>query len=97
MGPNTGINYLRDFEEYLEILVTGLQKRKKSVLNVFREWEKVIFPNSDSSFVGEAQGTTSGLKTAMEMLDADESESEGESQEEFWITMKLYSSTVVAI
>ena len=48
---------------------------RSSVTNVFREWEKVIFPNSDSSFVGEAQGMTSGLKTAMKMLDADESES----------------------
>jgi len=74
VGNNTGINYARDFEEYLEILVRGLQKKKRSILNVFREWDRVVFPNSDSSLVDRDQETSSGLKTAMEMLEADETE-----------------------
>lgn len=74
VGNNTGINYARDFEEYLEILVRGLQKKKKSILNVFQEWDRVVFPNSDSSLVDQDQETSSGLKTAMEMLEADETE-----------------------
>ena len=59
----------------------GLRKKKKSVLNVFREWDQVIFPNSDSSLVGGAgqdQNTSSGLKTALDMLEADEVEEEDE-------------------
>lgn len=74
VGTNTGINYANDFEEYLEVLMTGLRKKKKSILNVFREWDQVIFPHSDSSLVGQNQDTSNGLKTAMDMLDADEVE-----------------------
>jgi len=55
-------------------LVRGLQKKKKSTLNVVREWDRVVFPNSDSSLVGQDKETSSGLKTAMEMLEADEVE-----------------------
>ena len=84
MGINTGINYGKDFEEYLEILMKGLQKKKKSVLNIFREWDRVIFPNSDSSLVsgvGQDQNAISGLKMALDMLEADEVEEEDELQD----------------
>ena len=84
MDTNTGINCGKDFEEYLEILMKGLRKKKKSVLNVFREWDRVIFPNSDSSLVrsiGQDQNTSSGLKTALDMLEADEVEEEDELQD----------------
>ena len=84
MGTNTGINYRKDFEEYLEILMKGLRKKKKSILNIFREWDRVIFPNLDSSFVsgiGQDQNTSSGLKTALDWLEADEVEEEDELQD----------------
>jgi hypothetical protein len=75
VGTNTGINYGKDFEEYLEILMTGLRKKKKSILNVFREWDRVIFPTSDSSLVKpQDQDMSRGLKTAMTMLEDDEVE-----------------------
>lgn len=73
VGTNTGINYGNDFEEYLEVLMTGLRKKKKSILNVFKEWDQVIFPNSDSSLVRQDRdASSSGLKTAMMMLEDDE-------------------------
>jgi hypothetical protein len=50
----------------------GSKKRKKSLVHVFREWDRVVFPNLDSSLVGQDKETSSGLKTAMEMLEADE-------------------------
>ena len=85
MGTNTGINYGKDFEEYLEILMKGLRKKKKSVLNIFREWDRVIFPNSDSSLVGggvgQDQNVSSGLKTALDMLEADDVEEDVELQD----------------
>lgn len=84
VGTNTGINYKKDFEEYLEILMKGLRKKKRSVLNVFREWDRVVFPNSDSSLVsgaGQDQNMSSGLKTALDMLEADEVEGGDELQE----------------
>ena len=82
MGTNTGINYGKDFEEYLEILMTGLRKKKKSILNVFRQWDRVIFPNSDSSLVRHDQDMSHGLKTAMDMLEADEVEEDGPEEED---------------
>jgi hypothetical protein len=58
-------------------LTTGLRKKKKSILNVFREWDRVVFPDSDESLVRQNQSnTSSGLKTAMMMLDADEVDEE---------------------
>ena len=84
MGTNTGINYGKDFEEYLKILMKGIWKKKKSVLNIFREWDWVIFPNSDSSLVsgvGQDQNAISGLKTALDMLEADEVEEEDKLQD----------------
>lgn len=77
IGTHTGINYAKDYKEYLEILMTGLKMKKRSILNVFREWDRVVFPNSDSSLV-KAQ-LDGGLKTAMAMLAADESE-DGENE-----------------
>jgi hypothetical protein len=77
VGTNTGINYGKDFEAYLEILTTGLRKKKKSILDVFREWDRAVFPNSDSSLVRQDQDTTSsGLQTMMMGLD-DDVEEEG--------------------
>ncbi|PPQ94907.1 hypothetical protein CVT25_004425 [Psilocybe cyanescens] len=82
VGTNTGINYEKDFAEYLEILVTGLWEKRKSVLNVFREWDRIAFPNSDSSLIGRNQDTSRGLKTALEMLKADEIEEDAIEDED---------------
>jgi hypothetical protein len=85
VGTNTGINYRKDFEEYLEILTKGLRKKKRSVLNVFREWDRVVFPNSDSSLVssvGQDQNMSGGLKTALDMLEADSDKEEEEEEDE---------------
>ena len=59
-------------------------KKEESVLNIFREWDWVIFSNSDSSLVsgvGQDQNAISGLKTALDMLEADEVEEEDELQD----------------
>lgn len=82
VGTNTGINYESDFEEYLGLLTTGLRKKKKSILGVFREWDRQIFPNSDSSLVGQAKVTSSRIQTAMDMLEDDEVEEGGPEEEE---------------
>jgi hypothetical protein len=74
-GATTGINYMNDYEEYLKILLTGLRGRKKSIINVFREWDRIIFPNSDLSLVKNTSTMSSaGLKKAMDMLDEDSEE-----------------------
>ncbi|KAF8961300.1 hypothetical protein BDZ97DRAFT_1760038 [Flammula alnicola] len=51
VGSTTGIRYFNDLEEYLTILETGLRQKKKSVINIIKQWDEKIFPNSDSSLV----------------------------------------------
>ncbi|KAJ7096049.1 hypothetical protein C8R44DRAFT_537405, partial [Mycena epipterygia] len=47
-GDKTNIDYDARFDEYLEILLVGLQDRSQSILKVFREWDHFLFPNSTS-------------------------------------------------
>lgn len=75
MGTNTGINYGKDFEAYLETLMMGLRMKKKTIMEVFRQWDRVVFPNSESSLVRQDHDmTTSGLKMMMTGLDEDDEE-----------------------
>ena len=79
VGTSTGIHYFYNYEEYLKILETGLCWKKKSVLNIIKEWDSRIFPNTDSSLVGtKVKSTTDdgGVRRAMEALDADSEEDE---------------------
>jgi len=75
VGSSTGIHYFSDFEEYLTILETGLCQRKKSVINIIRQWDEKIFPNSNLSLVkSKKNNSESGLKKAMDLLAADSEE-----------------------
>jgi hypothetical protein len=76
VGSSTGIRYFSDFEEYLMILETGLRQKKKSVVNIIRQWDEKIFPKSDSSLVkGNLKSNeNSGIKKAMALLAADSEE-----------------------
>ncbi|KAJ7145982.1 hypothetical protein C8R44DRAFT_595045, partial [Mycena epipterygia] len=38
-GDHTNINYTRRFEEYLELLTTGLRKKSPRILHIFAEWD----------------------------------------------------------
>ena len=79
VGSSTGIRYFNDFEEYLTILETGLRQKKKSVINIIKQWDEKIFPNSDSSLVaGKKSNESSGLKKAMDLLAADSEEDDDE-------------------
>ena len=73
--PTNQVNYGKDFEVYLETLMTGLCMMKKSIIEVFRQWNWVIFPNSDSSLVHQEQdATSSGLQMMITGLNKDEKE-----------------------
>jgi hypothetical protein len=77
VGTNTGIRYFDDYEEYFKILETGFRRKKKSVLNIIKEWDSRIFPNTDSSLVGAKVKSSlddGGVKRAMDALDADSEE-----------------------
>jgi len=77
VGASTGIRYLNDYEEYLTILETGLQQKKRSVVNIIKQWDEKIFPDTNSSLAkgNLKKGDESGLKKLMDSL-ADDSEEE---------------------
>lgn len=77
MGSNTGINYFSDYKEYVCLLQIGLLKKKKTTINIFKEWDRLVFPNTGTSLVGGSQlQESAGMKKAMALLEADESEQE---------------------
>jgi hypothetical protein len=83
VGSSTRINYFNNFEEYLTILETSLHQRKKSVINIIKQWDEKIFPNSDSSLVkGRNNDESSGLKKAMDLLAADSEEEDNQLEGE---------------
>jgi hypothetical protein len=78
LGSSTGIQYFKDYEEYLTMLKTGLRRRKKTVVNIFKEWDAKIFPETNSS-LADAQpmkdnDADSDLKLLMESVEDDPDE-----------------------
>ncbi|KAJ3488400.1 hypothetical protein NLJ89_g11619 [Agrocybe chaxingu] len=72
VGARTGIKYFSDYEDYLSLLTKGLRKKKMSTVAIFREWDRLVFPDTDSSLVGCSESNRKdGLKRAMDLLDAD--------------------------
>ncbi|KAF7335484.1 hypothetical protein MVEN_02201900 [Mycena venus] len=72
-GDTTNINYEARFEEYLDILLTGLRKKTPSILNIFSEWDRIIFPDAKASHVDPERKTSKsdGYKRAMEAMRAE--------------------------
>lgn len=84
MGSSTQINYLKDYEEYLEILETGLRRKKKTVLDIIRQWVDAIFPHTDSSLVGRKEPSNDRqreFKKVMDVLNQNDEEPEEEEDE----------------
>ena len=83
MGSNTGIHYSDDCQEYLTVLETGLRQRKKSVINIIKQWDDMIFPDTDSSLVkGKKNDRNTGLRKAMDLLEADSVAADSEEDED---------------
>lgn len=82
-GAQTGIRWRDDFEDYLKYLFNGLRLRKASVLKIFREWDKVLFPSSSTGFGGRQarNDRDSRMKTMMDALE-DDIEVEVEEQDD---------------
>ncbi|KAJ7890730.1 hypothetical protein B0H13DRAFT_1576954, partial [Mycena leptocephala] len=59
-GDKTNIDYDGLFDQYLEILTVGcranrlgLRDKSRSIINVFKEWDRIVFPNSESGHGGK--------------------------------------------
>ncbi|KAJ7201090.1 hypothetical protein GGX14DRAFT_571664 [Mycena pura] len=77
-GAETGIDWQADLERYIEYLQNGLNKRKASVLNIFREWDELFFPDSETSLAGtcgdDEDHVEKQMRDVMDLLNADEEE-----------------------
>ncbi|KAJ7646323.1 hypothetical protein DFH06DRAFT_997636, partial [Mycena polygramma] len=76
-GAQTGINWQADLEDYIEYLQTGLEQRKASVLRIFREWDEIFFPDSETSLAGDGASDKDHEKekqSVMDLLREDEEE-----------------------
>ncbi|KAJ6483197.1 hypothetical protein C8R45DRAFT_1075505 [Mycena sanguinolenta] len=77
IGAETGINWQADFEKYVKYLLNGLHKRKASVLKIFREWDEIFFPDTDSSLAatdGVEDCADKHMQDVMDLLNAGEEE-----------------------
>lgn len=45
-GSESGMNYSEMADEFLKVLLEGLQMRKKSTLELFAEWDSIFFPRT---------------------------------------------------
>ncbi|KAJ7760760.1 hypothetical protein B0H14DRAFT_2461105 [Mycena olivaceomarginata] len=72
-GDRTSIDYGARFDQYLEILLVGLREKSESILNIFKEWDRVVFPNSESGYAGTIQSGPGdgGNQRALEALRAE--------------------------
>jgi hypothetical protein len=82
VGSSTGIQYFKDYKEYLTLLEIGLRTRKKTILNIFKEWDAKIFPETDSSLAGAepSKDDTANLKMLMESLEENTDEDGGNAK-----------------
>ena len=78
-GISTGIDWRTEFECYLQYLLQGLQQHKASVLNIFRTWDSIFFPNTDTSLsrnCGQGSNSEESTRNALNALNADEEDLE---------------------
>ncbi|KAJ7683166.1 hypothetical protein B0H14DRAFT_2654960 [Mycena olivaceomarginata] len=54
-GNQTNIDYATLFDDYLEILPIGLRNNSRSTLDIFKKWDRVIFPNVESGYSGNSR------------------------------------------
>ncbi|KAJ7601707.1 hypothetical protein DFH06DRAFT_1352165 [Mycena polygramma] len=70
-GDRTNIDYDALFDQYLEILTVGLREKSRAILNVFKEWDTTLFPNSER-VKKSGSGGNGGNQRALDALRADE-------------------------
>ncbi|KII90325.1 hypothetical protein PLICRDRAFT_52075 [Plicaturopsis crispa FD-325 SS-3] len=81
-GVSTGINYMDDFDHYLEMLTHGIHKNVKPVLQIFRTWDDVLFPGATTGIGVQAapsiQASLMSKNRAMDLLnEAADAEGDG--------------------
>ncbi|KAJ7719460.1 hypothetical protein B0H14DRAFT_3521296 [Mycena olivaceomarginata] len=84
-GDHTNIDYKARFDEYLDILTTGLRKKSPSILHVFAGWDRIVFPDAEASCVDppnkQRRGKSDGYRRAMEAMAAEVQGHHSDSEE----------------
>jgi len=89
IGPSTGIYYFHDFEEYLNILASGVHLRKKSVLATIKEWNDDIFLGWNGGEDERRKAKNADYERAMAQLQEDEEESQAVTGNQEQCSMNL--------
>ncbi|KAG6908485.1 hypothetical protein DXG01_004488 [Tephrocybe rancida] len=75
-GQRTKRNYMTLYNNFLQILMTGLRNKRQSIYDVINDWDRTIFLDTETSIVASGGGVvSSGLHRAL--LDQEE---EGEEE-----------------
>ena len=69
-GTATGINWHLEYESYLQYLLKGLRQRKASIVNIFRVWNKTLFPHTNESLSRKSMHITTTVEATRDALDA---------------------------
>jgi hypothetical protein len=56
-GVQTGINWKSTHDNILVYLLTGLTERRCGIVELFRAWDDVLFPDAEEPSMGAARGT----------------------------------------
>ncbi|KAJ7581541.1 hypothetical protein C8J56DRAFT_1057520 [Mycena floridula] len=79
-GDHTGINYQKDFDEYLQKLLTGLRAKKRWTKQLFAYWDNIIFPNHILKYGGKTTGNDKDAVWQMELDEAAELDAEASNE-----------------
>jgi hypothetical protein len=62
------------------MLESGLRRKKKTIVNIFKEWDAMIFPETDSSLAGPkpSKDACANLKVLMESVEGDNTDEKGD-------------------
>lgn len=73
---------MEQFEAYLQYLLIGLAEKRESILNIFRIWDGIFFPNGKDSLSGKAfsSRTAESTRDALAALAEDAIEDRREEQ-----------------
>jgi hypothetical protein len=84
-GAVSGIEWQEDFEYYLQLLTEGLQKKKPSILNIFRVWDRKFYPNSEDGLAHSVDPNDEGAegrRAALEEMNAEEPEDDSGGEDD---------------
>lgn len=85
IGPQTTHNWQDDFNDYLRILQTGLRDRLPATRQLFRDWDRLVFGQTQSQYGGLVGGAVDArqatMNAALDLMHTQQPEPESEDED----------------